>query len=136
QYVVVSWQNIPFLGWLSFYGTWDVEKGEGERHQAERVEDFKLDPRGALVFRGNRPPMPLSSVDMLDGGPYKHKDFANKGPHLVYNKTRQDAVLLDDVAYDSVMVQLLVGQPDQGLINKYFELVVEGTPHVRVYRVR
>lgn len=136
QYVAVSWRLLNLMGWISYYGTWDLESGQGTKHKSSRVRDFTFDPRGYVVFNNKGKALPVSSVDLLDGGPHKHKYFSGSGPHLVMNKQRKEAYLLDDVAYESVLVQLLIGQPGQGLIGRYFELVVDDSPHARVYRVR
>lgn len=135
QYLAVSWQNLRLMGWMTFYGSWDLENGTGEHHQSKFVRSFNFDPRG-YVLQGQGTPIAVSTVDVLDGGSYKHFEFMQKGPHFIVNKTRQAAFLLDDVAYESVFVKLLVGNPEDALTKKYFDLVVEGTPHVRVYRVK
>ncbi len=135
QYVVVPWQCMKLMGWMTYYGNWDVETKQGVHHKGLRLDTFQFDPRG-YVLLGPGKSVPVSSVDMLDGGDYKHRNFIHIGPHLVFNKVRQEAYLLDDEAYESVLVQLLVGKPGTGLVGKYFELVVEGTPHVRIYRVK
>ena len=134
QYLVVGWQNFTILEWISRFGNWDLVTGKGSASMADRIRDFQFDSsRGAVVFENGRA-TPVSSVDSLEPDRVNHKDFwGNSGPHLVFNKYRGDAFLMDDRAYDSVMVQLLLVDPRS--VDQYFELVYEGLPHVRIYRV-
>lgn len=141
QYLVATWANVRLIGWITTFGGWDLVRGQGSKAISTplRGMPFKLDPaRGAVVFEGGkRPPLPVSSVDLLDGKGLKHQDFfMNTGPHLVINHGQRNSYLMDDRAYYSMMVQLMVADPNNVSIREQFELVYEGSPHVRVYRVR
>ncbi|MGE4554063.1 MAG: hypothetical protein AB7D57_13205, partial [Desulfovibrionaceae bacterium] len=139
QYLVAAWANLGISEWITYFGSWDLVRGEGVRGRAERLSRaFRLDPRyGAVVFEDGSPSVAVSSVDLLDGGSYKHRDFFTNlsGPHLVLNKERREAFLLDDTVYYSTMVQLLVVDPSDPSVRRNFELVVDRSPYVRIYRV-
>ncbi|MEF2144008.1 MAG: STT3 domain-containing protein [Desulfovibrionaceae bacterium] len=140
QYLVVPWAAMNILKWISYFGTWDLESGGGFQFAIQRITTpFHLDTGlGALIPDDGQRPLPLSSVDLVDGQGYKHHDFyQNSGaPHLVINKGQRSNYLLDDRAYRSTLVQLLVGDPVHSSIAERFELVVEGSPHFRAYRVK
>jgi hypothetical protein len=42
---------------------------------------------------------------------------------------------MDDLAYNSMAVQLLIGDPGRPELTRYFKLVHEGFPLVRIYEV-
>jgi dolichyl-diphosphooligosaccharide--protein glycosyltransferase len=141
QYLVVPWADMRITKWISFFGSWRLDTGAApEGYRSQRVTTaFQLDPRrGLLVPADGRPPIPVSSVDVLDGGDYKHHDFLQNlgAPHLVVNKGQQDTYLMDESLYSSTLVRLLVGDPEDPAISEHFQLVVEGSPHVRIYRVK
>lgn len=141
QYLVVPWAGMRITKWISFFGSWQLDTGAApEGYRSQRVTTaFQLDPRrGLLVPADGRPPIPVSSVDVLDGGDYKHHDFLQNlgAPHLVVNKGQQDTYLMDESLYSSTLVRLLVGNPEDPAISEHFQLVVEGSPHVRIYRVK
>ncbi|MBI5519247.1 MAG: hypothetical protein HY916_04220 [Desulfovibrio sp.] len=139
QLLVVCWENLPLLYWISFYGSWDVAAGMG-RHfgvmQVSEVMDLDRE-RGELSLRGRSKPLPLAGAEVLGPGgtrriPMKETPGA---PHLVVNELARQALLLDDAAYASMAVQLLVGDPARPELAKYFKLMHEGFPLVRIYEV-
>ncbi|MGE4504016.1 MAG: STT3 domain-containing protein [Desulfovibrionaceae bacterium] len=135
QYVVVPWEILRIMRWVTFYGTWDLEAGEGVYGNSQPLTRFRVDPRGAVILSENKV-VPISSVDLLDGGSYKHQDFIGSiGPHLIMNDALKQAYLVDDLVYNSAIVQLLVARPEASWISNHFELVHDDLPFVRVYRV-
>lgn len=138
QYVVVCWENMTLLYWMSFYGNWDLVAGRGGHARVRQVgEPFTVDAEaGTVVFR-SRPALAVSSVDMLTGdGPRRAVFSKNSGqPHLVINDLARQAMLMDDAAYGSMAVQLLIGDPARPEQARYFKLVHEGFPLVRIYEV-
>lgn len=138
QYLVVAWDNINLTGWISFYGTWDVVTGQGVRARAESVETpFQFEPQpGVMAFRDGSPPLPVRSIDIVGlKGRRSHTYEANMGPHLVVNADLNAPVLMDDLAYKSMLVRLLIDDSNLPDIAKYFRLVVELAPHARIYEV-
>ncbi len=135
QYLAVSWKALRRMGWISFFGTWDPELGTGSKHQSLHIEDYTLDPYGYLVLPDKRR-IVLQSLDILGTDKYRHQDFFGRGLHLLANGTNEDIIFLDDAAYNSVLVQLLVSKAGDEHISQYFELVVDNLPDVRIYRLK
>lgn len=142
QYLVVGWENITLLHWLTFYGTWDVASGKGVHAKTQSVDQaFKLDStRGGMVMGGPggmSAPIPLSSLDHITAQGARRLGYPGNpgGPHLIVNDIAKQAVLMDDLAYNSMAVQLLIGDPSRPELTRYFKLVHEGFPQVRIYEV-
>lgn len=137
QYVVAPWEIMRIMEWITFYGNWDVVTGETVRGKSKLVPRFRVDPRGAVVTPDEQA-IPISSIDVLDGESYKHKNFTHTpgAPHFIMNEAYKQAYLVDDVVYNSAIVQLLVAPPDTPWIANHFELVHDDIPHVRIYRVK
>ncbi len=138
QYVVACWENMTLLHWMSFYGSWDLVSGRGTHARIQHVEEaFNVDSgRGAVVFRSS-PAVLVSSVDMLARNGTRRAVFpGNAGqPHLVINDLTRQVMFMDDLAYNSMAVQLLIGDPARPELARYFKLVHEGFPLVRIYEV-
>jgi hypothetical protein len=139
QLFTVCWENLPLLYWISFYGTWDVVAGTG-RHAgvmqiAEAMDVDKV--RGELSIRSKKTPLPLASAEVFGPKGRTRVQMAEHpgGPHLVVNELSRQALLLDDEAYNSMAVQLLLGDPGRPELVKYFKLLHEGFPLVRIYEV-
>jgi hypothetical protein len=139
QYLVVCWENMNLLHWMGFYGSWDLVAGKGTFARTQAVnEAFNVDPgRGAMVFRSGNKPIPIKSVDMLAKEGTRRASFpVNQGaPHLIINDVAKSVKLMDDEAYNSMAVQLLIGDPARAEVSSYFKLVHEGFPLVRIYEV-
>lgn len=136
QYLVVAWENLRLVYWISYYGSWDLEKGEGSHGVAQEVSGkLSVDRDRGLLEMGGQP-LPLKSVDVVDGKGRNFLEFHNPvGGHLVINDAATQALLLDDLAYNSAMVQLLLAAPDNPALKDTFRLVYEGFPMVRIYEV-
>ncbi|WP_320171755.1 STT3 domain-containing protein [Maridesulfovibrio sp.] len=137
QYVVVSWENIRLAYWILFYGSWNLETGNGiHPYVRALMSAFDVDfGQGMLTVKGQGT-QPLSSYDILKPEGEVRKDFsANSGPHLLYNTSVRQGFLVDDFAYASMLIKLLVLPAKDSEVGKYFELVYDGFPNVRVYRV-
>lgn len=138
QYLVVTWENLDLAYWITYFGSWDLVGGTSSGAQTLRPRKFEVDSRnGAVALRETGQVVALSSLDLVSAKGRRHGNFSgNEGPHLVLNPDRGDAYLLDDRAYDSMMVRLLIGDPQAPDISPYFKLVVDSFPHVRIYQVR
>jgi len=139
QYLVVCWEDMNLLHWMGFYGTWDVVAGKGVPAKTQDVrEAFTVDQnRGVMVFRSGSMPIPVKSVDLLADNAKRHVIFPINpaAPHLIINDVAKSVKLMDDVAYNSMAVQLLIGDPGRAEVAQYFKLVHEGSPLVRIYEV-
>jgi len=139
QYLVVCWENMGLLYWMGFYGSWDVVAGNGTPARTQAVnEAFNVEQgRGVMTFRAGSAPIPVKSVDMLAEGGTRRVLFPMNptAPHLVINDVAKQVRLMDDMAYNSMAVQLLIGDPGRPEVSSYFKLVHEGFPLVRIYEV-
>jgi len=137
QYLVTPWEALRLLYWISYYGTWDLGAGQGRHGYCRELgERFRVNDRQGLFQAPGEEPVPLATLDRLGpSGPERH-EFGRAGAHLVLNEVTREALLLDDLAYQSLLVQLLVsGAGDQRFADT-FRLVYEGFPLVRIYEVR
>jgi len=139
QYLVVCWENLTLLYWISYYGSWDVAAGGGEHATVQTLRDsFNVDQPGArLVNKRTNSTLPLKSVDVLDERGQRVIPLPEDatGQHLIINEITRQALLLDDMAYNSMATQLLIGDPRRPEQARFFKLLHEGFPLVRIYEV-
>jgi len=139
QYVVACWENVGLLHWMGFYGTWDLVAGKGVHPKTQSVnEAFNVDQgHGVMRFRAGSAPITIKSVDVLAKQGTRRVLFPMNpaAPHLVINDVAKQVRLMDDTAYNSMAVQLLIGDPARPEVSNYFKLVHEGFPLVRIYEV-
>jgi len=139
QLLVVCWENVSLLHWLSFYGSWDVAAGTGSHAKAMSLgEAMNLDkPTGLLTIKSKPKPLPLASAEILSAKGVSRVAMKEHpgGAHLLVNEPSRQAMLLDDMAYNSMAVQLLIGDPHRPEQSRYFTLLHEGFPSVRIYKV-
>lgn len=134
QYLVVNWENLRIIYWISYYGTWDVVSGQGVHGNSQEIlGEFSVNPQQG-VARVNGRQAPLASLDVLSPEGRKNTGYhVPQGPHLLVNRSSGQAFLLDDLAYRSAMVQLLIAPPDDTALQGTFRLVYDGFPMVRIY---
>lgn len=139
QYLVVCWENLTLLYWISFYGSWDVVSGTGEHAAVQTLRDsINVDQDAALlVNKRSNSTLPLKSVDILDERGQRTVPLPKgaAGQHLIINEITRQALLLDDMAYNSMATQLLIGDPRRPEQARSFKLLYEGFPLVRIYEV-
>ena len=139
QYLVVQWEMLRSLPWITYYGGWDFEKEESKRGYASYLtQPTKVDIRsGVLGVPGGRD-VHLASVDLMGPDTSQRHEFEHNpiGLHLLINLATDEAVLLDDAAYYSTAVQLLIRSPEELTSVTPFQLVIDGAPHVRIFQVR
>jgi len=139
QLLVVCWENLTLLYWISFYGTWDVVSGQAKHAAASTLrESVNLDrTAGEVVRNKNGSRVPLASAEILSQKGLERIALPERqgGAHLLVNERSNQAMLLDDLAYNSMAVQLLVGDPARPEQARYFKLLHEDFPLVRIYEV-
>lgn len=139
QHLVVCWENLSLLYWISYYGSWDVTTGVGVHAGVQTLrEPFNVDKTtGSLTFKKGGKPVQLASAELLTAAGAQRLAMPENpaGPHLVINDVSRQAMLLDDLAYNSMAVQLLVGDPRRPEQSRHFKLLHEGFPLVRIYEV-
>ncbi|GAB7080661.1 STT3 domain-containing protein [Megalodesulfovibrio paquesii] len=143
RYVVATFENIRLAPWITYYGTWDMFTKQGQHGRIMEIrEAFRINyDRGELEFVAGKGQeggvLPVASVDVLDAKGRRSGTYpANKGAHLVVHLAAQKYYLLDDQIYNSMLVQLLLEDPQAPRFGEYFKLVYEGFPDVRIFEVR
>ena len=138
QYIVVSSENFKLLPWISFFGTWDVLTHDGVHARAVQLqEQFSFNKGAGTLTLQDGQVAELASYDILSQqGREYHAYERELGWHLVVNQAVNEAFLLDDLAYGSMAVQLLMVSPDNPTVKEFFSLVYDRFPWVRIYEVR
>jgi len=78
----------------------------------------------------------FQSFDFLKNGKREFNKYENNyGAHLLYNDPVKQCFLVDDLVYSSILVKLLIDNPETPSLKEHFKLVYEGFPFVRVYEV-
>jgi dolichyl-diphosphooligosaccharide--protein glycosyltransferase len=137
QYLVVAWENLRIAYWISYYGSWNLIEQSGLHGASREIGGrFQVDnAKGLLLVEGSEP-IPLASVDVVGPNGRSHQEFSNQTRgHLLINDSIQQAFFMDDLIYQSMMVQLLMASPDDPALKGAFSLVYDGFPLVRIYEV-
>ena len=138
QYLVVTWENFRILYWISFYGTWNfVTKSSSPFNTAPLPGGkFDLSDKGVITLSATGEKVPVQSVVVLTSKGVNRQTYpGNTGPHLIYSENRNEGLILDDRAMNSMMVQLLIRDHKDPRIAEHFSLVWDSYPEVRIYRV-
>ncbi len=138
QYLVVAEENVRIASWINFYGSWDVRSGQGVHSKLFSLDEaFTVNAKeGSVTMQGDDRAIKVSTIDSLSDKGVESKSFPdNGGPHLFLFPDKREYLVLDDLSYYSVMVQLLVGDPESPAIARHFRLVDQDLPWVRIYEV-
>jgi dolichyl-diphosphooligosaccharide--protein glycosyltransferase len=139
QYLVVQWEAIALLPWIQHYGSWDFTDGVGVSSEVLQFsQPLELDlENGRFTERSGRA-FDLSSADLLSSSGVRHFAFPQNGGglHLLMRMDSYAAYLLDDRAYRSALVTLLLAPGSSFDATAPFQLLVDGTPDVRVLQLR
>ena len=136
HYIIIPWDAITFLPWIQYYGSWDFLKGEGELSRVEQVKrPRQLDLETGEFFLGEDDSGYVLTVDLIGKTGLQHFVYSENigGPHLLLDTTSSKVFLLDEVAYQSVLVQLLLLPPDATDLELPYELLIDGFPDARVF---
>ncbi len=134
QYLVLTWEGLKRAHTILSYGTWDFENGRpgpGNFMVVRERAAFDM-PHGTMKLKTRT--YPLKSRTIIAGS--QKKRFAwpqENGRHAVSIKGGDVTFLMDDAAYRTMMVQMLLTPPEDFL--PYFDLVIDRFPLVRIYRV-
>jgi dolichyl-diphosphooligosaccharide--protein glycosyltransferase len=148
NYLIVTIEQLPALSGISFYGGWRVDAGAGKSAQLHSLPlQIPMDLQQGLLLHPNESKrVKLASIEHVertltpDGRSvatlrrYAYKRDADQ--HLVIVPSSNESFLLDDAAYQSLLVRLLLFDAYAPDIAPYFKLVYEGGPLVRVYEAQ
>ncbi|MFA9492236.1 MAG: hypothetical protein ACERK1_13530, partial [Anaerolineales bacterium] len=138
QYIVLQWDALQFLPWIQYFGSWDFTDEEGQASRVVEVrypEELDLNT-GAFVMEGEGEGF-VVTVDILDEHSLQHYAYPENagGPHLLLDSASSEVLLLDEAAYNSILVQLLISDPTGAGFAEPYELVIDAFPTVRVFRL-
>ncbi len=136
QYLVVAWDNFMVGGWINRYGTWNLAQGAGAAGKLSPLRgNISVDPQQGIL-KTPQGQAPLTEMTVVDATGKSHTMFWARlgGVYVVMNRMTNEVFVMDRSVYESMMVQMLLGDPKE--FDPYFELVVDNTPWCRVYRAR
>jgi len=134
QYLVLTWKGLQKAHHILSYGTWDFVKGQsGPGRFILFREHAGFDMQNGLMKVRNRD-YPLSSKEIITDRRRKHFTWPREnGWHAVLRTDEGFTFLMDDAAYQTMMVQMLLTEPKQ--FAPYFDLIIDRFPLVRIYRI-
>lgn len=156
QFLVVSFETLRLGFWISNFGNWNFVRQQGESAALSIVTQglaYQLST-GAVQLPG-APPVYASSIAVLDETGVTRRDYLqewfDKNPkasaaqrrnylesrrniHFLFNRVTGEKLAMDQRLYNSLMVQLLIGDPLSPRISPYFKLVYDNV-FARIYEV-
>ena len=136
QYFLLAWDNLNLSTWITTFGNWDLRTGQGEggRLQPLRAE-MSVDLEIGALISAEGGQIPLDGFLHVAGESQRELRWENNSNrYAVYNDALKQFLLLDRTLYDSMLVRMLLVDSEEFV--EHFELVVDRSPWVRVYRVR
>lgn len=146
QYIVVTWKDLNIAKWITYFGNWNLENGTTKEAAINSFDPGQLGfniQQGSVMSRKGRGGL-VSDITILDKGSSETEEYymnklsprlLPKKRHLVINMVSRQSVLMDRIAYRSMMTRLLTGDPNDPEITPYFKLVVDKLPFARIYEV-
>jgi undecaprenyl-diphosphooligosaccharide---protein glycotransferase len=135
QYLVLSWENMKLAYWISYFGNWNLETGKGVSGQIRPLRgQLNIDMENGTLQTGDSQ-VPLVELSMVSGQKTESRSWDREdGFFLVINQLSSEAYLMDRSIFESMMVRMLLGDPEEFV--PYFELVEDRYPWVRAYLVK
>ncbi len=138
QYLVVTADSLKLGRWISRYGTWDMLTRDMPGYHLTKLGQISLNAQlGSFTeTRGSiRTPAMVESIDILTEDELDHTEFFRfNGAHLVIDSITNSRFVMDSDMYASMMVRLLLRDPEDPEITPYFRLIFDNV-HTRVYEV-
>lgn len=156
QFLVVSFETLRLGFWISNFGNWNFVRQQGESAALSIVTQglsYQL-ATGAVRLPGV-PPVYASSISILDETGVTRRDYLqewfDRNPrasaaqrrrylerrrniHFIFNRVTGEKLAMDQRLYNSLMVQLLIGDPLSPRVSPYFKLVYDNV-FARIYEV-
>ena len=135
QYMIVSWDNLKIAREISIFGTWDFASGDSTPGQIIRTKGkIKFDMQKGTLYEDEKS-FKVSAADLLSEHGRKHYAWPEnkKGIFVIRNAIIDSMYLMDESVYNSLMVQMLIREPET--FEPYFKLVIDRFPFIRVYRL-
>ena len=137
-YLIVQWDAISFLKWFQYYESWDFATLEGQHSRVWVISmPQELDLNSGVFQFDQDQSVQAVTIDILTEAGVEHYDFPpTGGPHLLLNNVTGEVMLLDEAAYRSAFIQLLLLPVDDLEAASQFRLLIEDYPSVRIFELR
>jgi dolichyl-diphosphooligosaccharide--protein glycosyltransferase len=157
QFVVVSFEMLRLSFWISNFGNWNflTRKGEGGALSiVPQALAYQLET-GAVRLQGNNTAILASSITVFEETGVTRRNYLQewfdahpqasreeqleflsmrRNVNFLFNRVTGEKLAMDEGLYNSLMVQLLVGNPKSPEISPYFKLLYDNV-FVRIYEV-
>ena len=156
-FVVVSFEMLRLGFWISNFGNWNFVTRQGEGGALSIVPQalaYRLDT-GEVRLEGSTSTIYASSISVFKetgvtrrnyvqewfdahpkATPEEQKEFLSgrRNVNFLFNRVTDEKLAVDQGLYNSLMVQLLVGDPQDPRFSPYFKLVYDNV-FARIYEV-
>ena len=156
-FVVVSFEMLRLGFWISDFGNWNFVTRQGEGGALSIVPQalaYRLDT-GEVRLEGSTSTIYPSSISVFEetgvtrrnyvqewfdahpkATPEEQKEFLSgrRNVNFLFNRVTDEKLAVDQGLYNSLMVQLLVGDPQDPRFSPYFKLVYDNV-FARIYEV-
>ena len=156
-FVVVSFEMLRLGFWISNFGNWNFVTRQGEGGALSIVPQalaYRLDT-GEVRLEGSTNTIYASSISVFEetgvtrrnyvqewfdahpkATPEEQKEFLSgrRNVNFLFNRVTDEKLAVDQGLYNSLMVQLLVGDPQDPRFSPYFKLVYDNV-FARIYEV-
>lgn len=156
-YLVVSFEMLRLGFWISNFGNWNFITNTGEGGALSIVPQelaYRLDT-GEVRLEGSTSAIYASSINVFEetgvtrrnyiqewfdahpnATPQQQHEFLSKRRNInfFFNRVTDEKLAMDEGLYNSLMVQLLMGEPQNPRFSPYFKLVYDNV-FARIYEV-
>lgn len=156
-FVVVSFEMLRLGFWISNFGNWNFVTRQGEGGALSIVPQalaYRLDT-GEVRLEGSTSTIYASSISVFEetgvtrrnyvqewfdahpkATPEEQKEFLSgrRNVNFLFNRVTDEKLAVDQGLYNSLMVQLLVSDPQDPRFSPYFKLVYDNV-FARIYEV-
>ncbi len=139
QYLVLSSDTLLLAPEIFRLGAWSLSHGQAQSPYCARLEKtYTVDVKtGTLFIAGEAKPVLLRRVVVLQKPRNAEFHFAHSsGLSLVRLPATGLSLLMDERAFSSMLVQLMVRKADDPWLNRSFDLAQDAFPLSRVWKVR
>jgi len=157
QFIVVSFEMLRLGFWISNFGNWNFVTHQGEGGALSIMPQglaYKLDT-GTVRLADSANAVEAASISVFEetgltrrnyvqewfdahpgATPEEQKIFLSgrRNVHFFFNRVTDEKLVMDEILYNSLMVRLLTGNPQDSRFSPYFRLVYDNV-FARIYEV-
>ncbi len=156
-FVLVSFEMLRLGFWISMFGNWNFVSGQGQGRALSIVPQslaYHLES-GAVRLEGSESAVYASSISVFDETGVTRRNYIQewfeaspeasaeqqrrflaerRNVNFFFNRITGEKLAMDEGLYNSLMVQLLLGDPQDLRFSPYFKLVYDNV-FARIYEV-